>query len=271
MYDPSKAADYWNGERLSKARNPLAAVLSFSQPDYVNEAYDLWESTIILRTLGDMHGKHVADVACGLGRMTVRLAAAGAEVHALDIAAGMLERTRAAGEAAGLSARIHLSLASATALPLGSASCDAAICAGLMEHLNADGRRDCLSEIARILKPGSTLVLVVNNAGSEYLRPAADNPYRTGVQYPSGYFCQLVEPQSITLELEALGFTVTRVAANLHYSHLRHAFRHHPETVTGPEAAMQEAVGKDLAGGLHGEEDDRFADHFILHCQLPLS
>jgi ubiquinone/menaquinone biosynthesis C-methylase UbiE len=271
MYDPSKAADYWGNERLEKARNPLAAVLSFSQPDFVNEAYDYWESTVILRILGDINGLQVADIACGVGRMSLRLATAGAEVQANDIAIGMLEHTRAAAVAAGLADHIHLSLAMASSLTLATASCDAAVCAGLMEHLHAEGREQCLGEIARILKPGGRLALVVNNCGSEYLKPATDNPYRKGVQYPSGYFCELVQPDDIEGILQSLGFMVTRAAANLFYSHIRHTFQQQGGALPDAESRMKDAVSRDLTENLHPGEDERFADHFILHCQLAQS
>jgi ubiquinone/menaquinone biosynthesis C-methylase UbiE len=267
-YDPGKAAAYWSEERLSKARNPLAAVLSFSQPDFVNEAYDIWESSRILEVLGDLRHKRVADVACGVGRMAVRLAQAGAAVEAVDIAAGMLERTRAAAEAAGVADSVSLNMGIATALPLASQSCDAAICAGLMEHLPSTDREKCLQEIARILVPGGSLALVVNNAHSDYLSPATDNPYRVGKQYDSGYFCQLVKPEEILELLASLGFEAQKFAANLHYSHLRHHLQLHPEELAKGEEEMRIALNKDLETSLHPGDDERFADHFVLACKL---
>ncbi len=268
-YDPSKAANYWGGERLAKARNPLAAVLSFSQPDFVNEAYDVWESAHLLKVLGHLQDVTIADVACGVGRMTVRLAQAGAHVQAIDIAAGMLVQTQEAALRAGVAQRVTLQMGMATQLPLVSQSCGGAICAGLMEHLPRESRQKCLSEIARILVPGGTLALVVNNAFSEYLKPAADNPHRTGTQYESGYFCELVSPEEMIDMARESGFEVSKVAANLQYSHLRHSLMKDPDLLPSGQEQMRKALLQDLENPLHLGEDERFADHFILACKLP--
>src|SRR5882724_5615533 len=85
------------------------------------DGYDLWaaiydedgnpliaiEEPLVDRLLGDVRGLAVADIGCGTGRHTVRLAAAGAIVQALDFSAGMLERARAKAQGLNISFRVH--------------------------------------------------------------------------------------------------------------------------------------------------------------------
>src|ERR1017187_6398425 len=72
------------------------------------DGYDLWaaiydedgnpliaiEEPWVDQLLGDVHGLAVADIGCGTGRHAIRLASAGAAVHALDFSAAMLERAQ---------------------------------------------------------------------------------------------------------------------------------------------------------------------------------
>lgn len=268
-YDPLKAAAYWSGERLAKAPNTLAAVLSFSQPPFVNEAYDTWESTLVLETLGNIQSANVLDLACGVGRLTVRLASRGAIVTGIDIAQGMLDQAQAAAEGAGVSSLVTLVHAPAHELPLESGCMDAVVCAGLFEHLPGSMRKAAISEMHRVLRPGGKLVLVVNNSSSEYLQPAEDNPFRKGIQFDSGYFCELVNPEEVEVMMRDLGFEVGRAGANLHYSHVRHSINNGKTNAEAGRLQMAEALQKDLAVRLHPGEDERWADHIVLKALKP--
>src|SRR5262245_31195417 len=55
----------------------------------------LLEETKIAPLFGNVAGLAVADIGCGTGRHSIRLAAAGAKVTALDFSEGMLERAHA--------------------------------------------------------------------------------------------------------------------------------------------------------------------------------
>jgi ubiquinone/menaquinone biosynthesis C-methylase UbiE len=52
------------------------------------------EEPIVWRAIGDPRGRIVLDLGCGTGRHSLRLAAAGATVTALDFSEGMLEEAR---------------------------------------------------------------------------------------------------------------------------------------------------------------------------------
>lgn len=60
----------------------------------MNEACTAPEMRYITRTLGDVRGKRLLDVGCGLGEASVYFALRGASVTASDLSPGMLDRTR---------------------------------------------------------------------------------------------------------------------------------------------------------------------------------
>ena len=269
-YDRAAAARYWGEERLTKG-DELAAVLSLGEPRTVNEAYDRWERTLIERALTPLAGRRVIDLGCGTGRVTGFLAERGARVVAMDNAPGMLTRCRAhcaSIRAEGLApAALSLVQGEAARLSLRTASMDAAVCVGLLEHLPADIRRRALGELARAVRPEGRIVLVANNARSELLRRPEDNPHRKGLQYDNGYFCELVGAEEVISTLDALGWKARIAGANTFYSLLR--FRRHAEPPLSQDAealtrAYGTAVELDLATGGTAEPDRRWADHFFI-------
>src|SRR5262245_66002071 len=103
------------------------------------QGYDLWaevydtdgnplvllEEPQVARLLGDVSGLAVLDVACGTGRHSVRLAAAGADVIGIDFSEGMLAKAKAKATA-GTARFINHDVA--TRLPSASASFDRVLC-----------------------------------------------------------------------------------------------------------------------------------------------
>ena len=126
------------------------------------EAYELWadtyaaephnplmaaEQNAMVALFPEIRGRRVLDLACGTGRYA-RLAAAAhaAEILALDISPGMLRQVTTG-------ARI---LASMTRLPFASDSFDVVISGLALGHTLQLGL--WMSEVARVLKPGGTLL-----------------------------------------------------------------------------------------------------------------
>jgi ubiquinone/menaquinone biosynthesis C-methylase UbiE len=189
-YDARRAADYWSGPRHDLG-DELASVLSLGEPPAVNQAYDAWETGLVLRTLGEGKGRLGLDVGAGVGRVAIRLAPGLGRLACVDLAPGMLDRLRSNAARAGLG-NVDPFRSRSDALPFASASFDAAVCLGLLEHLPRPVQSATLAEIARVLRPGGLFWLVLNNPESVLLADTADNPYRDGLQRESGYYCSVV-------------------------------------------------------------------------------
>ncbi len=97
----------------------------------------------------------VADLACGAGDVTVRLAPRVAKVVAVDDSPEMLAAARR--RARGL-ANVQLKRGDLAALPIADRSCDAALLLLALSHL--DDPAAALAEMHRILVPGGCAVVV---------------------------------------------------------------------------------------------------------------
>lgn len=132
--------------------------------------------------LGEVAGRRVLEVGCGSAPCARWLTAAGADVVALDLSAGMLARARELGSATGL--RPLLLQADVGALPLADASVDLACSAFGGLPFVADAR-GALREVARVLRPGGRFVASVNHP----LRwPFPDSPDPADLTVVGSYF-----------------------------------------------------------------------------------
>ncbi len=107
------------------------------------------------RLMGNVRGRKVADLGCGTGTNAIALAAAGADVTALDFSPGMLAQARQK-PGAGRVRFIEHDLE--RPLPLETDAFDKALCALALEHVaKLDG---VFAEMARICRPGGEAVVV---------------------------------------------------------------------------------------------------------------
>jgi len=121
------------------------------RPEYPPEAM-AW----VAQGLGLGAGRRILDLGAGTGKLSLALAAHGAEVVALEPSAGMLARVRAPGREGRAVQGLR---ALAEALPLRAASVDGAA-AGTAFHW-FDGAR-AVPELARVLRPGGRAALLWN-------------------------------------------------------------------------------------------------------------
>jgi ubiquinone/menaquinone biosynthesis C-methylase UbiE len=115
----------------------------------------IYHVKVVLDQLGDVRGKRVADIGCGKGRFARIVAERnpGATVYALDLAEAMLRF---------IPAGLPPCVANMTALPLATASCDAAYAVESLEH--AVDVESAVAELCRIVKPGGRIAIIDKNS-----------------------------------------------------------------------------------------------------------
>ena len=108
------------------------------------------------KLLGDVRGLAVADIGCGTGRHALRLAAAGANVQALDFSEAMLDRARAKAGAATIVFQTH---DLAQPLPFADDTFDRVVCGLVIDHIADLG--GLFREMRRICRPSGFVVISV--------------------------------------------------------------------------------------------------------------
>jgi ubiquinone/menaquinone biosynthesis C-methylase UbiE len=111
---------------------------------------------------GEVRGKDVLEIGCGSGVHARLLAQAGARLTAVDLTATAVAMTRRRLELDGLPGAVLE--ADAEALPFPDASFDFVWSWGVLHH-SADTDR-ALAEVARVLRPGGRLALMVYHRNS---------------------------------------------------------------------------------------------------------
>jgi ubiquinone/menaquinone biosynthesis C-methylase UbiE len=101
-------------------------------------------------------GKSVLEVGCGTGLILDRVARFAASARGIDLSAGMLAKACARG--------LYVAQASATALPIASASVDVAYSFKVLAHV--PDIAGAIAEMARVVRPGGHVIAEFYNARS---------------------------------------------------------------------------------------------------------
>ncbi len=132
-----------------------------------------------LQRVAAMKDASVVEVGAGTGRLTALLLGAGAQVHATEAAAPMLEVAR---KKLGGDPKLQLTVADARTLPCPDAEADIGVAGWVFGHLRhwlpSDWRDQigaALDEMARVVRPGGHLV-VIETLGTGRTEPAPPNP-----------------------------------------------------------------------------------------------
>ena len=120
----------------------------------VSEACTSPEMRYIAQRLGDIRGKRLLDVGCGLGEASVYFAMLGADVTSTDLSQGMLNATCRLAQANGVSVTPHVSAAEDMRLP-SNAEFDIIYAGNLLHHVDID---QTLSRIKPYLAHGGLVV-----------------------------------------------------------------------------------------------------------------
>lgn len=119
-----------------------------------NEACTAPEMRYITQRLGDINGKRLLDVGCGLGEASVYFAIRGADVTSADLSQGMLDATARLAHANGVRVQPHLASAEDMRLPPG-AKYNIIYAGNLLHHVDIE---ETLVRIKPHLAPGGMFI-----------------------------------------------------------------------------------------------------------------
>ena len=128
--------------------------------------------------VGDVRGKKVLYIGCGVESSVILLALRGAQVWALDLALEALRDQGQMARANGTGDQTRLVVASCAQLPFEADSFDRVVGIGILHHLQEDLDTPC-AEVSRILKPDGFAVFE-----EPIMRSAALKQLRTYVPVP---------------------------------------------------------------------------------------
>jgi ubiquinone/menaquinone biosynthesis C-methylase UbiE len=160
-------------------------------------------------------GKRVLEAGCGTGLVLQRLAHVAAEAHGFDLSAGMVAKARARG--------LSVSLGSVTAIPFRSNSFDFVCSFKVLAHV--PDIELALRELARVTRPGGTLVLEFYNPWSlRYLAKRLAGPQqisegRTEADVYTRWDAPVTIPKRLPANLELIEYRGVRVATPAAFVH----------------------------------------------------
>ena len=119
--------------------------------------------------VGDVRGKKLLYIGCGVEASVVLLGLRGATVWAFDLASEALRHQREMARANGTGAQTRFVAGSCGRLPFADGAFDLVIGIGILHHLQDDLETPC-SEIARVLKPDGCAVFEEPIMRSSFLK-----------------------------------------------------------------------------------------------------
>lgn len=137
------------------------AALSGRYDDLVTKDYSVFHTYHVEPFLDRLTKRlprgRLLDVGCGTAVVALAAASRGLTVVGVDHTPEMLEIARRKAADLGLADRVSLEVGDANSLPYPDASFDVVTCQRVLHHLPQ--LRPCLSEIARVLKPGGSFYI----------------------------------------------------------------------------------------------------------------
>jgi SAM-dependent methyltransferase len=122
-------------------------------------APNFWEA-LLLKEAGELRGRQVLEIGCGVGDLTLHLIDAGAAVTALDISPRMVEAAMLRAEAWAPTAEARFLSVPVEATDLERSKFDVVVGLNILHHVNVEG---AAREIARVSRPGARGVFIENS------------------------------------------------------------------------------------------------------------
>lgn len=157
-FDPRSTRDLYDATAAAWARNEPSSLSDYTARPHV------------LKLCEPYKGARVLDLGCGEGYCARQLRRAGAgEVLGIDLSVKMIDAALAEERERPLG----ISYRAGDALDLGaleSESFDLVVAVFLFNYLSTEAMSSCMSEVARVLKPGGKFVFSVPHPSFPYLR-----------------------------------------------------------------------------------------------------
>jgi ubiquinone/menaquinone biosynthesis C-methylase UbiE len=175
---------------------------------YLRMARRMWTSPIsdaVVDLVAPRPGELVVDLGAGMGPATVRAAAAGAQVLAVDPTPGMRRVLALRRRTDRSRARISVHDGAAESMPIASGSVDALWCVNAMHHWTDQSA--ALQEIARVVRRSGGRVVLVDEDFADPAHPS-HAAHQERAQRHAHHFDD-VDPVAVGARLADLGFSVT--------------------------------------------------------------
>ena len=212
--------DSTSSELASESANP-----SFYNRDSATYDEQRWESKTgqfvnaaqqkILQDLcAEWNGQRVLEVGPGTARFSIPLAQKRNHMTLLDISTGMLDVARANLEKAGCIEQVDQFVeGSVYELPFDGASFDHALSLNVFNHLERPG--EALKQLARVIKPGSTLLFNYANVHSYYW-PAARRINQNKTAVGKDVYSTWERARDMDHHIDEAGLDLLRRVGNVH-------------------------------------------------------
>lgn len=127
-------------------------------------------ASLQLGPVGVQPGETILDFGCGPGYVAVELVRLGAaHVHGVDLNAGFVARARQVAADAGVSDRVTIHHTTDETVPLAAGAVDRVYCKNVLEYV--PDAAAAVAEVARVLRPGGTLVASDSDFGFVVVNP----------------------------------------------------------------------------------------------------